>query len=52
MIAYRHPTPFSASTMSGMIPVFIGIGYADSNETVWGQNFADFDKQLHFGRWK
>ena len=35
-----------------MIPVFIGIGYADPNETVLEQNVADLDKQLHFGRWK
>ena len=35
-----------------MISVFIGIGYADLNETVLEQNFADLDKQLHYGRWK
>lgn len=35
-----------------MIPVFIGIGYADPNETVLEQNVATLDKQLHFGRWK
>ena len=35
-----------------MIPVFIGIGYADPNEMVLEQNVADLDKQLHFGRWK
>lgn len=35
-----------------MIPVFIGIGYADPNETQLEQNVADLDKQLHFGRWK
>lgn len=35
-----------------MIPVFIGIGYADPNETVLEQNVADLDKQIHFGRWK
>ena len=32
------------------IPVFIGIGYADPNETVLEQNVADLDKQLHDGR--
>ena len=32
------------------IPVFIGIGYADPNETVLEQNAADLDKQLHDGR--
>ncbi len=35
-----------------MIPVFIGIGYADPQETVLEQNVADLDKQLHFGRWR
>ena len=34
------------------IPVFIGIGCADPNETVLEQNAADLDKQLHDGRWK
>lgn len=35
-----------------MIPVFIGIGYADPTEIVLEQNVADLDKQIHFGRWK
>ena len=35
-----------------MIPVFIGIGYADPNEMVLEQNVANLDKQLHYGRWK
>ena len=35
-----------------MIPVFIGIGYADPNETVLEQKVPDLEKQLHFGRWK
>ena len=35
-----------------MIPVFIGIGYADPHEAVLEQNAADLDKQLHYGRWK
>ncbi len=35
-----------------MIPVFIGIGYADPNEKELEQQVADIDKQLHFGRWK
>lgn len=34
------------------IPVFIGIGYADPDETVLEQNVADLDKQIHFGRWR
>lgn len=35
-----------------MIPIFIGIGYANPNETMLEQNVANIDKQLHFGRWK
>ena len=35
-----------------MIPVFIGIGYADPNEVELEQNVADLTKQIHFGRWK
>ncbi len=35
-----------------MIPVFIGIGYADPNETVLEQYTPDLDKQIRFGRWK
>ena len=35
-----------------MIPVFIGVSYADPNETVLEQNVANLDKQIHFGRWK
>lgn len=35
-----------------MIPVFIGIGYADPSEHELEQNEADLDKQIHFGRWK
>ena len=35
-----------------MIPVFIGIGYADPNEKVLEQSWPDVEKQLHFGRWK
>lgn len=35
-----------------MIPVFIGIGYADPNEPVLEQCNTDIDKQIHFGRWK
>ena len=35
-----------------MIPVFIGIGYADPAEHELEQNAADLDKQLHFGRWR
>ena len=35
-----------------MIPVFIGIGYADPNEKELEQCFPDIDKQIHFGRWK
>ena len=35
-----------------MIPVFIGIGHADPNETVLEQSYPDLEKQLHFGKWK
>lgn len=35
-----------------MIPVFIGIGYADATERELEQNVADLQKQLHFGRWR
>lgn len=35
-----------------MIPVFIGIGYADSNEKELEQKYPEIEKQLHFGRWK
>ena len=35
-----------------MIPVFIGIGYADPNEHELEQNAADLEKQIHLGRWK
>ncbi len=35
-----------------MIPVFIGIGYADPNEKELEQNYPNIEKQLHFGKWK
>ena len=35
-----------------MIPVFIGIGYADPKEHELEQQIANLDKQLHLGRWK
>lgn len=35
-----------------MIPVFIGIGYADPHETVLEQSYPDIEKQIRFGRWK
>lgn len=35
-----------------MIPVFIGVGYADPKEHELEQQVVDIDKQLHFGRWK
>ena len=35
-----------------MIPVFIGVGYADPSEKELEQNVANLDKQLHFGKWK
>lgn len=35
-----------------IIPVFIGIGYADPNEKELEQQYPEIEKQLHFGRWK
>ena len=35
-----------------LIPVFIGIGYADPAERELEQNAADLDRQLHFGKWR
>ncbi len=35
-----------------MIPAFIGIGYADPNETILEQSTPDLDKQIRFGKWK
>ena len=35
-----------------MIPVFIGIGYADPNEQELEQYKPDIDNQIRFGRWK
>ncbi len=35
-----------------MIPVFIGIGYADPNEKGLEQYYPEIDKQIRFGKWK
>ena len=35
-----------------MIPIFIGIGYANPNEKRLEQHYPDIEKQLHFGTWK
>lgn len=35
-----------------MIPVFIGIGYANPDEQKLEQNTADLEKQIHYGRWR
>ena len=35
-----------------MIPVFIGIGYADPNEKELEQSYPDVEKQIRYGRWK
>ena len=35
-----------------MIPVFIGIGYANPVEQELEQNTADLEKQIHYGRWR
>lgn len=35
-----------------MIPVFIGIGYANPEEQILEQYMPDVDKQIHWGKWK
>ena len=35
-----------------MIPVLIGIGYANPEEPQLEQYKPDIDKQIRFGRWK
>ena len=35
-----------------MIPVFIGVGYADPKEPNLEQYKPDVNKQIRFGRWK
>lgn len=35
-----------------MLPVFIGIGYADPDERKLEQYEPDIDRQLHWGNWK
>lgn len=35
-----------------MIPVFIGIGYANPDERILEQYTPDIDKQIHLGKWK
>ena len=35
-----------------MIPVFIGIGYANPDEVQLEQYNPDIEKQIRFGRWK
>lgn len=35
-----------------MMPVFIGIGYADLKEKELEQHYPDLEKHLHFGKWK
>ncbi|MCM1261033.1 MAG: nitroreductase family protein [Prevotella sp.] len=35
-----------------MIPVFIGVGYANPNEKELEQYNPEIEKQLHFGKWK
>lgn len=35
-----------------MIPVFIGIGYANPDERVLEQYRPDLNKQIHYGKWK
>ena len=35
-----------------MIPVFIGIGYANPDEHQLEQKMPELDKQIHWGKWK
>ncbi len=35
-----------------MIPVFIGIGYANPKKVQLEQYSPDIEKQIRFGRWK
>lgn len=35
-----------------MIPVFIGIGYPDPNESELEQSYPEVESQLHFGAWR
>lgn len=35
-----------------MIPVFIGIGYANPDEQILEQYRPDIEKQIHLGGWK
>lgn len=35
-----------------MIPVFIGIGYANPNEPILEQYEPNIDSQIHFGKLK
>ncbi len=35
-----------------IMPVFIGIGYADPKEQELEQQYPDLEKQMRFGRWK
>ena len=35
-----------------MIPVFIGIGYANPDEIELEQYNPEIEKQLHFGKWR
>ncbi len=35
-----------------ILPVFIGIGYADTKEKALEQYYPEIDKQIRFGKWK
>lgn len=37
---------------SYMVPIYIGIGYADPKEHKLEQKDPDLDKQIHFGKWR
>lgn len=35
-----------------MIPIFIGVGYANPNEKKLEQQYPEIEKQIHIGKWK
>ena len=54
MYAHAMPRQFTMLKVppTYMIPVFIGIGYADPTEQEPERSTAELDKQIHYGRWK
>ena len=54
MYGYAMPRQYTMLKVppTYMIPVFIGIGYANPEEVQLEQYKPDIDKQIRFGRWK